>query len=358
MKLVTKEISHNNFIAIMKALGIILMVVGHSGCPNILYRFLALFHMPLFFFCSGYFFKEPMSLNDCKYFIIRRVKGLYFPYIKWCIFFLIFHNLFYHLYLYDHQTIQLYSLKDFIDRLWHVLFTMTGHEQLLDGFWFLKQLFLASIANCFISYTLRKWSWNIKHYVLILTFVSLSILSKFYGWGLPIIWDLSIVFLSMSYFYSGYFFKMIKRNSSSYHLNVLFCLFVLLLFVFVFDDNLDMLYYSYNTLLIYYIISMFGIYMMLNISILLEKCKLKNVLYYIGNHTMIILVFHLLLFKFVNLLKIIIFNFPLEKVASYKVIVEKNDFFWIVYVVIGVFASLLVGKLIDIIDAYRLKLFR
>lgn len=46
-------------ISIAKALGIILMVVGHSGCPEILARFIYLFHMPLFFFCSGYFFTPP-----------------------------------------------------------------------------------------------------------------------------------------------------------------------------------------------------------------------------------------------------------------------------------------------------------
>lgn len=39
----------NNYIAIAKALGIMLMVVGHSGCPDYLYRFIYMFHMPLFF---------------------------------------------------------------------------------------------------------------------------------------------------------------------------------------------------------------------------------------------------------------------------------------------------------------------
>lgn len=37
---------------IAKAICIILMVVGHSGCPTYLYDFVYMFHMPCFFFCK------------------------------------------------------------------------------------------------------------------------------------------------------------------------------------------------------------------------------------------------------------------------------------------------------------------
>ena len=45
-------------VTIAKAIGIILMVVGHSGLGGYPIRFIYLFHMPLFFFLSGYCFKE------------------------------------------------------------------------------------------------------------------------------------------------------------------------------------------------------------------------------------------------------------------------------------------------------------
>ncbi len=35
---------------IAKAICIILMVVGHSGCPTYLHDFVYMFHMPCFFF--------------------------------------------------------------------------------------------------------------------------------------------------------------------------------------------------------------------------------------------------------------------------------------------------------------------
>lgn len=45
-------------ISIAKALGIITVVVGHSPALTNLCIFISAFHMPLFFYLSGYFFKE------------------------------------------------------------------------------------------------------------------------------------------------------------------------------------------------------------------------------------------------------------------------------------------------------------
>jgi len=46
----------NNYLSIVKAIGIILMVVGHSGCPYMLNRFI------FFFTCHYSFFVVVISL--------------------------------------------------------------------------------------------------------------------------------------------------------------------------------------------------------------------------------------------------------------------------------------------------------
>ena len=86
--------SKENYITIAKAFGIILMVIGHSGSPSWLGRFLYMFHMPLFFLCSGYFFKEITEQKALNAFFLKRIKGLYIPYLKWSILFLLLHNIF------------------------------------------------------------------------------------------------------------------------------------------------------------------------------------------------------------------------------------------------------------------------
>ena len=52
-------LKYNPTISYLKALGIILMVSGHSetGIPHLL-TYIGMFHIPLFFIASGYCFKE------------------------------------------------------------------------------------------------------------------------------------------------------------------------------------------------------------------------------------------------------------------------------------------------------------
>lgn len=68
-------------IDIVRAIGIILMVLGHIGVPysSIIFRF----HMALFFIISGYCFsdKHLESAKATWNFILTKVKGLYIPYI-------------------------------------------------------------------------------------------------------------------------------------------------------------------------------------------------------------------------------------------------------------------------------------
>ena len=47
----------DNSISIAKGIAIILMVLGHAQCPELLNRYLSMMRMPLFFFMSGYCFK-------------------------------------------------------------------------------------------------------------------------------------------------------------------------------------------------------------------------------------------------------------------------------------------------------------
>lgn len=55
----------NPMISIAKAIGIILMVIGHVFDKESWgIHFIYMFHMPLFFVLSGYFFKEPRSATE------------------------------------------------------------------------------------------------------------------------------------------------------------------------------------------------------------------------------------------------------------------------------------------------------
>ena len=50
--------SRMDYIDIYRAFGIILMVMGHIGFGGKFDKFIHAFHMPMFFFISGFFYKE------------------------------------------------------------------------------------------------------------------------------------------------------------------------------------------------------------------------------------------------------------------------------------------------------------
>lgn len=135
---------------IAKAICIILMVVGHSGCPTYLYNFLYLFHVPCFFFISGWLLSDKY-LDDLKTGLLKKAQGSYVPFVKWTLIFLLFHNVFASMHIYADS----YSWQTFIERVVRA-FTMTGGESLLGGFWFLISLFWASVGAVLFLHFLHK----------------------------------------------------------------------------------------------------------------------------------------------------------------------------------------------------------
>jgi len=108
-----------------KGILIILMVLGHSGCPGYIADVIYLFHMPCFFLISGMCLSDKYADNKLL-FIRRKIKTLYFPFVKWSFLFLIFHNFLFSLNLYANP----YDMSLFLRRSLGVL-TMTASEQLL-----------------------------------------------------------------------------------------------------------------------------------------------------------------------------------------------------------------------------------
>lgn len=124
------EQQRDNTVTYVKAIGIILMVLGHLVPSDmVLRKAIFTFHMPLFFLMSGYCFKEKY-LDDAKQFIVRKIKGIYVPFVAFSLVFLALHNVFCHWHLYEPTW--LYGWKDFA---WHTsrIVTRMSHNEGLLG---------------------------------------------------------------------------------------------------------------------------------------------------------------------------------------------------------------------------------
>lgn len=134
----------------MKALAIMLMVLCHCNGNASLHQIVYAFHMPLFFIVSGFCFKTKYIQKPIT-FVWKRIKGLWWPYVKWGFVFLAMHNVFYHLNIYNNlygyigHVQHLYSKEEFVDKAICLILHMQISEQLLGGFWFVKSLFIGSL---------------------------------------------------------------------------------------------------------------------------------------------------------------------------------------------------------------------
>lgn len=330
--------TRNNYISIAKAIGIILMVAGHSGCPALINNFLYLFHMPLFFVCSGYFYKDISDITKLTNYYKRKIQGLYVPYLKWSFFFLLFHNLFVVL-----NTIHsdIYNLNDYIKQLFNI-FIMKDFEILIRPFWFIKELLLSSILIATISYIRHRYIKKHINALFMGIFLLLTILCKYHIINCPVLGDVSILTLSITYIYTGMLYREYENKIKLGNKTCIICFAITLIGSILFYGEIDMRYTTVSNILPYFILSITGILFIFGVSKYINMhINDHHYIYHIGNHTMSILALNLLALKIGNLIKIQIYGMPIESLASHTIIYEQNQLFWVLYIIIGVSIPLL-----------------
>lgn len=343
----------NDTITYLKALGIILMVLGHSGCsiPYVV-PFLYMFHMPLFFFASGYCFKQ--KYLDGYDFLWKRIKSIYWPYVKYGFLFMLLHNLFFDLniyndtYGYNGNVSHLYNQGDIINAAKSIILLRHGGEQLMGGFWFLASLFWASI----ISWLNLKLCRNIYVVALVL-FITCIILNKtvFIDSCFHIS---SRVFAAAFLFVVGYMFAQHKvKPFPSW--SIVCCLVITFIGSFFWKAPMNEMPCSNKIYIPYALTAILSVW---SIFSLIEyrrgRCNgFSRLLLYIGDHTLVIFIWHFLSFKIVSLLIIEIYKLPLKTLACFPVIdqyAEKG--WWGVYFVIGIFIPLFIYLIFEKINNY------
>lgn len=324
-------------VSLAKAIGIILMVLAHTFFSKFGDTFINMFHMSIFFFCAGFCFNEA-NLVDFKGFAKKRLKGLYFPYIKWSLFFLLLHNVLFRLNIYNSEfgfmgrVSQKYELSDFFMKSIHLVTRMFDHEQLLGGFWFLRCLFIVS----FLGYAFIKYS-NIKKNYIFVFFALLcgAILASYFDIHVPIVGVGSKELIALLVFLVGYLCKN-KKNTLSLR-NVPFAIIVALIGSFLWP--MSYLSVTWWKIIPWVTSSVLCTMAIIELCQLLDKRKFvfKSILVYIGNNTLSILALHFLCFKIVSLLIICIHNLSIKRLAEFPVIQDYTvKGWWIVYLVIGV----------------------
>lgn len=331
-------LNRNIGLDIVKGICIILMVVGHSGSPKWLHDCIYMFHMPCFFIVSGYLFKGKY-VNDTKGFLKRKMITLWKPFVIWSLVYILLHNLFGTIHFYEDT----YTLKDQLIYGFRSLI-LRESEMLLGGFWFISCLFCASV----VSILFYKYIGISSKQLLggILFFLLLTLALKDYNIN---IWHInSLTCLSVVYFMTGTALKTISITSYKMRrLVVISAILFLGCFTFYWPGEMPML--TVNQVIPYYLVSSLVSWALILICTQVNYFSPMVWLAKVGGRSMDILIFHFLAFKLGSLLLIVYYGHPITFLSQFPIISSNNDWHWLVYTIIGIGVSLLIGEVIILI---------
>lgn len=325
------------FMNVAKAIGIIAVVIGHSDAP--IARFINLFHMPLFFFISGYFYNDKYPDNPIK-FIRKRIKSLYIPYITYSVAILMLHNFFYKLNIYNDlvlykggESYSIYSFKDFVSNIINI-FIFGQKEMALGAFWFIVSLFTVQVIFCLLLFACKRF----KNRQII---ISITVIIIFYiGYYTKLPRYLSTSLVALSIYYIGFLFKRYEGLISFKCIYAFISLGILVILSNYGEVNMSSNVYSGK---IFFIISScLGIYTVIFIS---QKLNGLKSLQYIGKNTMVIMALHLLAFKIVAYIQTVEMNLPIYMIGSHPVI-SGEHVWWIIYTIFGISIPLILKKIL------------
>lgn len=340
---------HRERISITKALGIILMVLGHTRFSTYGINFIYLFHMPLFFYLSGICFKDKY-LNNTNIYIQRKISNIYLPFVKWTLIFIILHNFFFQYniindkYGYLGSTSLPYPITEILKHILKAILQMSCNEQLLGGFWFLHTIFFSYFIFYAIVFFNSKKS-IIKTWSLLSLLLIFCIFCMYYN--IHFKW-LNIgyrEFLAASFMFTGY---MTKINNYLLSTKTIFWGIMLLCIVSLIMP-VNMLTLQWYHIIPFFLVATLGSMIIYSISYKLALSLnnyLKSFLIYTSNHTLEILALHFLSFKIVSYLIIMIEKRPIYELATHPVLTPtENTYYlnlwWLAYFIIGITFPLL-----------------
>jgi fucose 4-O-acetylase-like acetyltransferase len=171
------------YVDIFRGIGILCMIIGHVGFWGKFSTFVHAFHMPMFFFVTGYFWKDVKAAE----FLGRKIRTLLVPYLFWTML---------------HFIIWLFIREEGAQSpqqaLGHIFWENTTNVP-LTGIWFLTALFFAEM----IYYLLKKiFRVNMALLVAVMAVALVGcLLPDILGFRLP--WALDAAMTGVGFIHSG-----------------------------------------------------------------------------------------------------------------------------------------------------------
>lgn len=257
-----------HYVDIIKGIGIILVVLGHTYRGNVVQNWLYSFHMPLFFFISGWLLNiEKIIQINIRSFVVKKVRSLLLPYV-------LFYILTYLYWLLIERHFRTFNQ---------------------GPLWFLISLFVAEIATRLIAPVLVKIKFKATGTLIVLILL-LIIIGKLgnesegtLGWIIRLsngtIWYLE------GWCFAALFRKRIVECQYTRKLwGTICCIFMpVSIWLGCSNGRVDMYINRFNNIFLYVLSAFTGIILCVAVSRLINKNKLLE---YLGRYSIIILCTH------------------------------------------------------------------
>lgn len=347
----TKEraIDFFNLLGMAKGVAILLVVIGHSGCPQYLFRFIYLFHMAFFFIASGSFFKEEYLMHPFT-FVYKKIRSIYIPFVTIVTLYIIASSGLCEIGLISSSE----KIADYPFAFRACFLHLMGGGNLFSPLWFLRSLLFSLLGFYSITFFCHKcvpskyqaYIW----WTLIIFFASIHWFSKLGLIPCRVFFrDLvAISLVGIGYtcqHHSKFLYNFLKQRLGKI---VGWFSLVLLLLLATAGKSIGFVGARLGNPLFFYVSSLSGFYLLCWISMHFAAFSfLRIVLEYCGRHTMPIFVWHFVAFKLVSYMKIEYYHLPFSRLSEHPVIEDGHTFWWPIYTISGVLLPLLYDYIVS-----------
>lgn len=339
MAATTKQ--RNNIVDILKALGIISVIIGHAGgtIPFVnvsLPSFVYTYHLMVFFFALGLCYSEDKYAAHPDQYIGKRIFGTIKYYIGYNTIFVLLHNLLGKLGLISASP---YTPSDMF--IWIASGSVAStNESMLGAFWFLPFYMVSCTLLTFCMYLaslLPEKASKFKNMLQATLCISCGAFGLFFNCkGMYLAYHIQTSFLAVPVIYSGYLCRGILKNLNIWlsRIGTVICACIMIFLIKKFHIAIELSANVVNSYLSFYPITAVGILF----CVLLSNCIhyhawLSRAFAFIGRNSFHYMALHFLTFKLVDL---VVSYYRGSSIETRMMFPTSYNDLWFVYIIASI----------------------
>ena len=326
------ENNRSAFWDIMKGLGIIAVVIGHSG--SFLKPFVYMYHLILFFYVAGYLYNDKYSATPYLFFG-KRIKSQWILAIKYSLLFILLHNLFLKIGIYSSNELIPFNGQTLLINIINCIF-LKNIEYMGGAMWFIPFLFWGVVGFCFIRWSTLSIKNNLKREIatslifLLLIPISLYLLKN----QVLLDYHIHLVFIIFPIVQLGFLIKEYNVKISYRWYFALISTAIIGGMWYYTNDNVELSHSFIINVYVFYVVSIAGIYTNLYLASKIQLNKrLSQVFSYIGEKSFHIMALHFVSFKIVDYFCYFVLHTPYSDISAFP---YSHKSYWVAYTICGI----------------------